>query len=73
MRKTKVLWNGITGRTGVQAQIASKTCECSEIVAGVCRNNENYYNKAGKNYQHERKHVFCKYAFEHCPSPFPKN
>ena len=44
MRKTKVLWSGITGRTGVQAQIALKMCECAEIVAGVCRHNENYSN-----------------------------
>ena len=44
MVKTKILWSGITGRTGVQAEIASKTCERAEIVAGICRSDEKYYN-----------------------------
>ena len=44
MKKTKILWSGITGRTGVQAVIASKSCEFAEIVAGVCRSDSNYYN-----------------------------
>ncbi|MBE7075942.1 MAG: hypothetical protein E7375_02625 [Clostridiales bacterium] len=42
--KTKILWSGITGRTGVQAEIASKTCDFAEIVAGVCRSDAKYYN-----------------------------
>ena len=44
MKKAKILWSGITGRTGVQAVIASKNCEFAEIVAGVCRSDCNYYN-----------------------------
>lgn len=44
MNKTKILWSGITGRTGVQAEIASKPCECAEIVAGICRSHEKYYS-----------------------------
>ncbi len=44
MKQTKILWSGITGRTGVQAEIASKTCDFVEIVAGVCRSDDKYYN-----------------------------
>ena len=44
MGKTKLLWSGITGRTGVQAEIVSKTCEYAEMVAGICRSDKKYYN-----------------------------
>jgi len=43
MKKTRILWSGITGRTGTQALIACDNCEFAEIVAGVCRNNAKYY------------------------------
>lgn len=44
MQKIKILWSGITGRTGIQAEELSKSCEYAEIVAGICRNNDKYYN-----------------------------
>lgn len=44
MNKTRILWSGITGRTGVQALKASANCDVAEIVAGVCRNDDQYYN-----------------------------
>lgn len=44
MKKTKILWSGITGRTGKLAEKFSKTCDCAEVVAGLSRNDENYYN-----------------------------
>ena len=44
MVKTKILWSGITGRTGVQAEIVSKTSEYAEMVAGICRSDKKYYN-----------------------------
>ncbi|MDR0462054.1 MAG: hypothetical protein LBG88_01810 [Christensenellaceae bacterium] len=44
MQKTKILWSGITGRTGLQAQIASKDCDFAEIVAGICRSDSKFYN-----------------------------
>lgn len=44
MSKVKILWSGITGRTGREALEISKESELFEIVAGVCRNNNNYYN-----------------------------
>lgn len=40
----KILWSGITGRTGKQALIASKECNFASIVAGICRSNDSYYN-----------------------------
>jgi dihydrodipicolinate reductase len=42
--KTKILWSGITGRTAICALAASKNCDYAEIVAGVCRNDNRYYN-----------------------------
>ena len=42
--KVKILWSGITGRTGVQAKIAAEECEYAEVVAGISRNNRDYYN-----------------------------
>ncbi len=44
MEKVKILWSGITGRTGTCALKAPENGTISEIVAGVCRNNEKYYN-----------------------------
>lgn len=42
--KTRILWSGITGRTGVQALIATEKCDFATIVTGVCRNDNRFYN-----------------------------
>ena len=42
--KVRILWSGITGRTGQEALGVIKNTSNAEIVAGVCRNNSNYYN-----------------------------
>lgn len=44
MKKTKILYSGITGRTGREAQKIAKSSDLVEIVAGICRRNSNYYN-----------------------------
>lgn len=44
MNKVKILWSGITGKTGREAQRIVKTSDFAEIVAGICRNNSNFYN-----------------------------
>lgn len=44
MSKVKVLWSGITGRTGREACELVKTNSEVEIVAGISRNNKEYYN-----------------------------
>ena len=44
MRKTRILWSGITGRTAVCALKGSASCDCAEIVAGICRSDSKYYN-----------------------------
>lgn len=44
MEKVKILWSGITGRTGKEAQEIAKLSDSVEIVAGVCRSDSNYYN-----------------------------
>lgn len=41
--KVKILWSGITGRTGQEALKAVKENDCVEIVAGICRSDEKYY------------------------------
>ncbi len=41
MKKTKILWSGITGRTAICA--LKSNCDCSEIVAGVSRQGGKYY------------------------------
>ncbi len=41
--KIKILWMGITGRTGVQAEMLAKNSEHIEIVAGVCNNKRDGY------------------------------
>ena len=44
MEKVKILWSGITGRTGREAIEIAKDSDTVEIVAGLSRNNENYYS-----------------------------
>lgn len=44
MDKTRILWSGITGRTGIRALKLSDYSEYSKIVYGVCRNDSNYLN-----------------------------
>lgn len=42
--KTKILWSGITGRTGTQALLRQEEVGNVEIVTGICRSNNEYYN-----------------------------
>lgn len=44
MEKVKILWSGITGRTGREAIELAKNSDTVEISAGLSRSNENYYN-----------------------------
>ncbi|MBS7020815.1 MAG: hypothetical protein KH135_02955 [Firmicutes bacterium] len=44
MKKVKILWSGITGRTGREAIELAKSRNDIEIVAGICRNDNNYYH-----------------------------
>lgn len=44
MEKVRILWSGITGRTGREAELLAKNNDEVEIVAGISRNNSNYYN-----------------------------
>lgn len=44
MDKVKVLWSGITGRTGKEALEIAKSNDLVEIVAGICRSDSNFYN-----------------------------
>lgn len=44
MEKVKILWSGITGRTGKEAAEIAKESGSVEISAGLSRSNENYYN-----------------------------
>lgn len=44
MSKVKVLWSGITGRTGKEALEIAKASDSVEIVAGICRSDSNFYN-----------------------------
>ena len=44
MEKVKILWSGITGRTGREAIELAKNSDTVEIVAGLSRSNTNYYN-----------------------------
>lgn len=41
--RVKILWSGITGRTGQEALKVIKENNSAEIVAGICRSNEKYY------------------------------
>ena len=42
--KIKILWSGITGRTGKEALELAKEIDYIEIVAGVCRSDSKFYN-----------------------------
>lgn len=42
--KVRILWSGITGRTGREATEIAKDSDKVEIVAGICRSNSDYYN-----------------------------
>lgn len=44
MEKVKILWSGITGRTGKEAVEIAKESGSVEISGGLSRSNENYYN-----------------------------
>lgn len=44
MNKVRVLWSGITGRTGKEALKVAKESDSVEIVAGICRSDNNFYN-----------------------------
>lgn len=44
MEKVKILWSGITGRTGREAIALAKDSDTVEIVAGLSRSNTNYYS-----------------------------
>lgn len=44
MDKVKILWSGITGKTGSEALKASKSSSLAQIVGGISRNNREYYN-----------------------------
>ena len=44
MSKVKVLWSGITGRTGKEALKLAEENDLVEIVAGICRSDSNFYN-----------------------------
>ena len=44
MEKVRILWSGITGRTGREALELVKNRDDVEIVAGICRSDSNYYN-----------------------------
>lgn len=44
MNKVKVLWSGITGRTGKEALEIAEVSDSVEIVAGICRSDNNFYN-----------------------------
>ena len=42
--KVRILWSGITGRTGKEAYEIAKNSNQVEIVAGVCRSNSAFYS-----------------------------
>ena len=42
--KVRILWSGITGRTGKEALEIAKQSDSVEIVAGICRSDNTYYN-----------------------------
>lgn len=44
MEKVKILWSGITGRTGKEAEAIAQNSDTVEIVAGLSRGNGNYYS-----------------------------
>ena len=42
--QVRILWSGITGRTGIEAYEIAKNSDQVKIVAGICRSNSNFYN-----------------------------
>lgn len=44
MKKVNILWSGITGRTGKEAKKIAEKSNSVEIVAGVCRSDNNFCN-----------------------------
>lgn len=46
MKTLKILWSGVTGRTGKEALELSKKSDSVKIVAGICRSDSNFYNYA---------------------------
>lgn len=44
MKKTKILWSGITGRTGTLALKYARESASLEIAAGICRSDESFYH-----------------------------
>lgn len=42
--QVRILWSGITGRTGKEAYEIAKNSDQVKIVAGICRSNSNFYN-----------------------------
>ena len=44
MENVKILWSGITGKTANEVLKIAKDNASIQIVAGICRNNGNYYN-----------------------------
>ena len=42
--QVRILWSGITGRTGKEAYEIAKHNDQVKIVAGICRSNSNFYN-----------------------------
>lgn len=44
IENVKILWSGITGKTANEVLKIAKDNASIQIVAGICRNNGNYYN-----------------------------
>lgn len=44
MHKVKIVWSGITGRTGKEALKVIKNNSSVDIVAGICRSDNQFYN-----------------------------
>lgn len=44
MEKVRILWSGITGRTGKLALDFAKASDSVEIAAGICRNSNDFYH-----------------------------
>lgn len=44
MENIRILWSGITGKTANEVLKIAKDNDSIQIVAGICRNNANYYN-----------------------------
>ncbi len=44
MENIKILWSGITGKTANEVLKIAQSDDSIQIVAGICRNNNKYYN-----------------------------